>query len=125
MHYSCINNRSSVNSCLYTFQNMKKSSSIDKIFLLLVILITLYGTLMVFSAGTAYAEARYSDTLYFVKRQAVWIVIGLAAMYFASMVETRYYEKYTFHFYLLPLQLPLWLEEWISNLLPSPLCRPP
>ena len=84
---------------------MKKQASIDKIFLILVLLITLYGTLMVFSAGVAYAEARYSDSLYFVKRQAVWILIGLFAMYFASRVETRYYEKYTLHFYLLTLGL--------------------
>ena len=84
---------------------MKKRAFIDQIFLILVVLITLYGTLMVFSAGTAYAEARYGDSLYFVKRQAVWIVIGLVAMYFASRVERRYYEKYTFHFYLLTLGL--------------------
>ena len=38
----------------------------DAVFTLLVLLITIYGTLMVFSAGSAYAEARYDDRLYFV-----------------------------------------------------------
>ena len=59
---------------------MKKGATIDKIFLVLVILITLYGTLMVFSAGTAYAEARYSDQLYFVKRQTVFSLVQLVAL---------------------------------------------
>lgn len=100
-----MHNDSVVINSIFLFPDMKNKSSIDKIFLLLVILVTLYGTIMVFSAGTAYAEARYGDMLYFVKRQAVWIVIGLLAMYFASRIETKYYEKYTFHFYLLTLGL--------------------
>ena len=66
---------------------MKKSASIDKIFLILVILITLYGTLMVFSAGTAYAEARYGTPYYFIVRQSVWLIVGIAVMFAASRVS--------------------------------------
>jgi cell division protein FtsW len=54
---------------------------------------------MVFSAGSAYAEKRYDDTFYFVKRQTIWILIGLAVMLGASQVPIRYYKKYTPHLY--------------------------
>ena len=77
----------------------------DALFALLVIMITLYGTLMVFSAGTAYAEARYNDQYYFVKRQAIWLILGFVTMYFASMIDSKYYKKYTPHFYILTLGL--------------------
>ena len=71
----------------------------DMIFALSVILITVYGTIMVFSAGTAYAEARYNDSMYFVKRQALWLIIGFAVMYLSSHVKLDFYKKYTPHLY--------------------------
>ena len=77
----------------------------DVVFIMLVLLITAYGTLMVFSAGTAYAEARYGDSLYFVKRQSLWVVSGIIIMLFASRIDMRYYRKYTPHFYVLTLGL--------------------
>ena len=77
----------------------RSNGRIDTLFLLSVILITLYGTLMVFSAGTAYAEARYNDSLYFVKRQTIWLIIGFLIMYIASHIEPGVYQKYTPYFY--------------------------
>jgi cell division protein FtsW len=77
----------------------------DALFLLSVILITLFGTLMVFSAGTAYAEARYDDALYFVKRQALWLLIGFFIMLVSSRIDPRVYQKYTPYFYCTTLFL--------------------
>jgi len=77
----------------------------DLFFAFLVLLITLYGTLMVFSAGTAYAETRYGDSLYFVKKQTVWLLIGFAVMYLSSHIEPRIYQKYTPHLYAVTLGL--------------------
>ena len=54
---------------------------------------------MVFSAGTAYAEARYNDSLYFVKRQAIWLIIGFVVMYTASHIEPGLYKKYAPYLY--------------------------
>lgn len=72
----------------------------DGLFMLSVILVTLYGTLMVFSAGVAYAEARYGDSLYFAKKQTIWLLIGFAVMYLTSHIKTSVYKKYTPHFYV-------------------------
>ncbi len=97
---------------------------IDYLFLLSVCLVTLYGTLMVFSAGVAYAEARYNDELYFVKKQAIWLIIGFAVMYISSHIEPSFYKKYTpllYYFTLFLLVLVLIVgfvgngaQRWIS-----------
>ncbi len=97
---------------------------IDGLFLLAVLLITAYGTLMVFSAGGAYAEARYGDSLYFVKKQTVWLLIGFAVMMAASHVNPSIYKKYTPYLYGLTLFLLLLVllvgfvgngaQRWIS-----------
>lgn len=96
----------------------------DKVFALAVLLITLFGTLMVFSAGTAYAQTRYGDSLYFVKKQAVWLILGFAVMYFSSHVSLEIYKKYTPHFYGVTILLLLLVlavgfvgngaQRWIS-----------
>ena len=77
----------------------------DRPFFLAVTLITLFGTLMVFSAGTAYAEASYSDGMYFIKKQALWLIIGFGVMYIASRIEPSIYQKFTPHIYCISLFL--------------------
>ena len=78
---------------------------IDKTFLFAVLLITAFGTVMVFSAGSAYAEARYGDGMYFVKKQTVWLLLGFAVMYLSSFVNPSVYKKNTPHLYALSLIL--------------------
>lgn len=72
---------------------------VDLLFLLSVCLITAYGTLIVFSAGVAYAEARYNDPYYFIKRQTAWLIIGFAVMYIASRIDLSVYQRYAPHLY--------------------------
>ena len=50
---------------------LKKAPASDRIFLLLVIILSIFGTVMVFSAGSAYAYARYDDGGYFIKKQVM------------------------------------------------------
>ena len=69
------------------------SSRGDGIFLLLVLILAAYGTLMVFSAGYYYAEVRYGDEYYFIKRQALWLIVGIIAMLAASGIDASLYKK--------------------------------
>jgi cell division protein FtsW len=85
--------------------SIKRLFDFDIVFLLLVITLTAFGTLMVFSAGTAFAEKRYDDSLYFVKKQAMWLLVGFAVMLLASNVKIEIYRKYTPHFYALTIVL--------------------
>ena len=73
----------------------------DKVFILATLILTFLGTLMVFSAGGPYAETRYGDGLYFVKKQTVWLLIGFAVMFLSSRVKMNYYKKYSPYAYAL------------------------
>ena len=79
----------------------------DKIFVIIVILLMAFGTMMVFSAGVAYAEKRYDDTFYFVKKQTVWLMVGMAVMLCASQIPVSIYKKYTPHLYGVTIALLL------------------
>lgn len=75
-------------------------SNFDRLFLAVVIALATYGTIMVFSAGYAYADFRYGDGLYFVKRQAVWLVIGVLSMLAVAKIDVGLLEKHTSKAYL-------------------------
>ncbi len=77
----------------------------DTHFFVLALLLAAFGSLMVFSAGTAYAEFRYDDRFFFVKRQAVWLVTGISVMLFASRINAKWYFKVTPYLYVITLAL--------------------
>ena len=79
----------------------------DSIFIIAVVLLAIYGSIMVFSAGYAYADFRYNDGLYFVKRQAVWLVIGILAMITVSRIDIDLIRRHTVKAYVLTLVLLL------------------
>lgn len=83
----------------------KGRGGVDRLFCLFLFLLILYGTLMVFSAGTAYAETRYGDSLYFIKKQTIWLILGFLVLMFASRIDPSIYQKYTLHIYLITLGL--------------------
>src|SRR5918998_6173891 len=49
--------------------------------------LALFGVVMVYSASADVAHAQYADQYYYVKRQAVWTVAGLALMLAASQTD--------------------------------------
>ena len=77
-----------------------QNNRIDALFLVSVIVLCLLGTLAVFSAGRAYAYARYDDEDYFIKKQLIWLLLGFAVLLIASHISPDVYLKYTPHFYI-------------------------
>ena len=51
------------------------------------------GLVMVFSASSATAYADYGDVAYYVKRQFVWLVVGLVAAFFAYRLDYQKLKK--------------------------------
>ena len=96
----------------------------DRLFIAIVIVLAAYGTIMVFSAGYAYAAFRYEDGLYFVKRQIIWLSLGIVAMLVVSRVDVNLLKKHTVKAYsatliLLALTLVIGFagngaQRWIS-----------
>ncbi len=83
----------------------KKRARIDIPLMLSIIILALFGTAMVFSAGYAYAYARYDDGTYFIKRQTLWLIVGFTVMFFASRINIETYKKLSVPLYIITLFL--------------------
>ena len=59
-------------------------SPVDRTVLMITYLLLLIGLIMMFSASGVMAEMRYGDSMFFLKRQAVWIVLGLLVLHWVS-----------------------------------------
>jgi len=66
---------------------------VDKIMLAIVLGITLFGAVMVYSASAILAEKNYGNQFYFLGRQAMWVVVGLVAMASAICIDYRNYKR--------------------------------
>ena len=82
-----------------------KERRFDTVFICAVAMLAIFGSIMVFSAGYAYADFRYRDGLYFVKRQAVWLLVGIVAMLGVSRVDMNFLKKHTVKAYVATLML--------------------
>ena len=83
----------------------KKAPHFDIYFMILALLLGFLGSIIVFSAGSAYAEFRYDDNLFFAKRQIAWLFIGIAVMLTASKIKPEVYLFLTPFLYVLTLVL--------------------
>ncbi len=79
---------------IYPFINSPRPAP-DIFYLLCICVLAVFGTLMVFSAGYAYAYARYDDGAYFMKRQVIWVLLGFITMIVASRLKPSFYESVT------------------------------
>jgi cell division protein FtsW len=67
--------------------------------------LTAFGVVMVFSAGAAFAARTYGDWTYFLKREAVYAVLGLAAFTFALRTDYSIYRRLTYPLLILSVGL--------------------
>src|SRR5262245_19427498 len=68
---------------------------VDKVLLAVVVGITLFGAVMVYSASAILAEKNYGTQFYFLARQGMWAVLGLLAMSAAIYIDYRHYKRPT------------------------------
>ena len=84
---------------------LKDAKRFDFILLIFIITLCLYGTIMVMSAGSAYAEFRYGDKYYFLRRQIFFLVLGLFLMYLTSRIKSTVWYNLAFPLYLVTILL--------------------
>lgn len=65
----------------------------DFLLLILTLVLTGFGIVMVFSASSSIAAVNNHDAYHFVKRQAIWAVLGFVAMLIAMNIPYRAYKK--------------------------------
>ncbi len=68
---------------------------VDRPFLILVILLVCIGSIMVFSASYASANYKFGDSLYFIRSQLLWALIGSIGMFVVSQLDYRLFQKIT------------------------------
>lgn len=72
---------------------MKGRGSFDFGFFITVMILLSFGLIMVFSASSASAFYDYNDSYYVIKRQLMWAVLGLFAMFFMAGFDYKRLSK--------------------------------
>ena len=67
----------------------------DRVLALTALLFAGFGVIMVYSASAIRAQERFGDPHLFLKRQAVWAVLGLGAMLWAMHLDYRRLQRWT------------------------------
>ena len=71
-----------------------KRGGVDLTFLVLVLILLAFGLVMMFSASYAMAFYRFDgDSYHFISRQVIFAVVGLVAMWVASMVDYHIFHR--------------------------------
>jgi cell division protein FtsW len=72
---------------------MTRELPVDKVLVALVVGLTLFGTVMVYSASAVLAQRNYGTQYYFLLRQGAWAAIGMVAMAVAIRIDYRHYKR--------------------------------
>ena len=76
---------------------------IDKQFLILVVLLVCFGSVMIFSAGYVYAEKNFGDSFYFVKRQFIFGLIGIGVMILLSNIDYALIKRFSLPIFIISM----------------------
>ncbi len=68
--------------------------SYDYVFLIIVMVLLAFGSIMVYSASYAYSQNQYGDSYYVITRQAVFVVIGIVLMIIAMLFPPDFYKRF-------------------------------
>lgn len=85
---------------------------------IIVVILSLFGVLMIYSASNYQAEILYSDKLYFVKKQAIGFLLGIVCMVLITLVDYKTIAKYRYFLIVLSFVLlvlvftPLGVENY-------------
>ena len=81
---------------------MKK---IDKILLIAIIILSLFGLIMIYSSSNIWANYKFNDPYKYLKSQLIFLLIGYFIIYFISKIPNKTYKKYSNHILLISLTL--------------------
>lgn len=74
-------------------EKLLRKSKPDYLLLIAVVFLALLGALFIYSASRYSAESTYGDSLFFVKKQLVGIVLGIVAMVITCNIDYRKLKK--------------------------------
>ncbi len=71
------------------------NKKINYLLLISIILLSLFGLLMIYSASNVWAEYKFDDAYKFIKNQGLFFIIGLFLLNFISKINYQIYNKYS------------------------------
>ncbi|HEX3037421.1 MAG TPA: putative lipid II flippase FtsW [Oscillospiraceae bacterium] len=83
-------------------------------FLFLVLILLVIGLVMMFSASYASAYYQNGDSFYYIKRQAIFAVLGVSVM-----IALSYFDYHHFHKFAIPLLILSYLLLMVVLILPA------
>ncbi len=81
------------------------STGFDMYFFVLLLIILVIGLTTLYSASHVYAFTYDGDSFYYIRRQLVWVALGLVAMLAASMVDYHALHRFAWPAWLVSLVL--------------------
>ena len=87
--------------------NFFDNRGLDSLFLACVTSLILIGLVMVTSSTVDFAAAKFSNPLFFFKKQLIFIILGLVVLYVITHIKTNFYYDYGKYFLLLSLIISL------------------
>ncbi|MEG0230052.1 MAG: FtsW/RodA/SpoVE family cell cycle protein, partial [Oscillospiraceae bacterium] len=78
----------------------EKKPPMDMVFFILVIAITCFGLVMLFSASYSYCYYRYGNSYFYIQRQFVWAVVGVVVMLVASRFPYKIFKRFSWVIYI-------------------------
>ena len=85
-------------------ENYKNMQQQTLLFMVVVVLLSI-GVVMIYSTSAIYAQEKFSDSYYFLKRQALWVVLGLAGFAFAVNIDYHRLRVYSAVFLLISIAM--------------------
>jgi len=79
---------------------VREKGSVDYIFLILVLILLAFGTVMVYSASYAYSMQEYGDSYYIIFRQFLFIFVGFIGMIVAAFIPPEVYKRFSIAYYI-------------------------
>ena len=70
------------------------SMKLDKILLISVIILSIFGLFMIYSSSSIWADYKFGDSFRFVKYQVLFLGIGFIMLYILSKINYNFYHKY-------------------------------
>ena len=68
---------------------------IDKILFFTVLILSIFGLFMIYSASSIWSDYKFHDSFHYVKYQSIFFIIGTIIMYLVSKISYHIYYKYS------------------------------
>ena len=70
-----------------------KQKYFDILLFIAVIVISIFGIAMIYSASAIWAEFKFDDPFKFVKAQGIFFIAGIIGMLILSKIDYKFYKK--------------------------------